>query len=39
VTARGRLHRARRRFRAVYDELASVALVDSRAFVREVHDV
>jgi RNA polymerase sigma factor (sigma-70 family) len=39
VTARGRLHRARRRFRAVYDELAGGARVDPRAFAREVHDV
>ena len=39
VTARGRLHRARRRFRAVYDELAGRgARVDPRAFAREVHD-
>jgi RNA polymerase sigma-70 factor (ECF subfamily) len=39
VTARGRLHRARRRFRAVYDELAGGGTrVDPKAFAREVHD-
>jgi RNA polymerase sigma-70 factor (ECF subfamily) len=42
VTARGRLHRARRRFRAVFDELTSAEHSDRfdtrRTFTREVHD-
>lgn len=38
VTARGRLHRARRRFRAVFEELSGREVSTTQAFRRRVHE-
>lgn len=38
VTARGRLHRARRRFRAVFEELAGHEESTPQAFQRRIHE-
>jgi RNA polymerase sigma factor (sigma-70 family) len=38
MTARGRLHRARRRFRAVFEVLARDAAHDNARFVKEDHE-
>jgi RNA polymerase sigma factor (sigma-70 family) len=38
VTARGRLHRARRRFRAVYEELGGRESATTEVFPRRVHE-
>lgn len=38
VTARGRLHRARRRFRAVYEELHGREAATTQVFRRRIHE-
>ena len=38
VTARGRLHRARRRFRAVYEELRGREATTTQVFRRRIHE-